>query len=391
MNHKIKKYLVFTFLFTSASYYTFAADFEFPENSWIYYSQDRSFNLSGLKLDISKMLRGGIAYGANGTTLLASGMRSIGSNNHVYNAPFCLYRRNTFSIKDDYQLWSDNIDDLKPADNIGEFEKSIRFLNIPLDIDGHASLASIEFKEGIATNIIFFDSLKDQDINYSKRYNEELIKAIMKFTSNNSASLLSHRVMHALYQGGEKSNGCGYYALFTAMLIKHNSDLINEPNLPLYGEDNDHLIRASVALVSFMHGDIWKSKNCQFDHTKAKTKVHHMLEIPESAIAESIWPRWYQIIGNENNMELWIKSNDLTRAKWSELIRLSSLYQAALKLPPCGYKTRFSIGNTIMDLASVIIKQEIVAKFSSQRLHSWCDWLKQQNYQYNPRIFTKTN
>lgn len=389
MNNKIKKHLVITFLFTIASYYTFAADFEFPENSWIYYSDDRSFNVSGLKLDISKMLRGGIAYGANGTTLLASGMRSIGSNNHVYNTPFCVYRRNTFFIKGDYQLWNDNIDDLKPVANIGKFEKSIRFLNIPLDIDGHDSLASIEFKEGIATNIIFFDSLKNEDINYRDRYNEELIKAIMKFTSNDSASLLPHRVVHALYQGREKSNGCGYYALFTAMLVKQNYDLINEHSLPIYNEENDHMIRASIALVSFMHGDIWKSKNYKFDDTKAKTKVHHMLEISEFTIAESIWPQWYQIIGNENDMELWIKYNDLTRAKWSELIRLSSFYKAALELPPCCYKTRLSIGAMIMDSASLMIGKEIVAKFSSERLISWCNWLKQQDYQYDPTIFTK--
>jgi hypothetical protein len=380
------KYLYIICFTSIASYCSIAADFEFPQKSQIYYSEDRRFDASGLKLDISKMLRGGIGYGANATLLLASGMRAIGSNQQVHNAPFCIHRRNSFDFKDDYKLWSDAVNDLKPASNIAEFQRDIRLLNLPLDIDGHASLATIEFKEDFIEEIIFFDSMTNEDVYYDERYNEELVKAIMKFIPNNNTSSPSYRVVHALYQGGEGSNGCGYYTLFTAMLLKQNPDLITHHPYLLYDVNHDHLIRASVALISFMHEDIWKSKSYRFDDTKAKTKVHNMLEISELDIAKTIWPRWYKIIGNENDMELWIKYNDLTRIKWSELIASSIWYQAALELPACYYKTRTEISNMVMDLALVIVGQEILAKFSLKHLNSWRKWLDKQGYEYAPKF-----
>lgn len=382
-----KKYLmIFIFILNT---YGVAADFTFPENSWIYFSQDRSLDVSGLALDLRHILIGGLGYGADASLLLAQGMKAVGSTGDIYNAPFCVYRRK-LSTNDGYILLNDRVDRAEEVANIGGFNRTITTINLPLDIDGHASLASIKLENSIVIAIMFYDSLAHDGETYknfyAERYEENLIRALMKFVANDEAPVPPHSVVHALYQGSDESNGCGYYTIFTAMLLKRNPELHLEENKPLYGKEHDHLIRASVALVSFMNDDISQSKSLVFDERIQKTKIHHKLQAPDATIAEKILPRWYKIFGNETNADLWVKYNDSIRMKWSNLLAASILYQEALKLPPDCYKIRAAISTMIMDLATIIIGKEIFAKFSRERLESFRDWLDEQGYAYDPKL-----
>lgn len=377
-------------IFASYPIYTMHLDtgeFVFPAQSVLSYSDDRSIDVSGLSLDISNMLKGGIGYGANATILLARGMEAIGSNDRVTNAPYCLHRRLSNELSAPYKLYDINSN---LVDSISIDVSKTDALNIALDIDGHASLASLRFHNGQIEKILFYDSLAPAIINYEARYNEQLLETLLNCVNLNHylISEIPMTVIHALDQGDKHSHGCGYYSLFTAMLLKNGPDWIQDQykSSYLYDQTKDHYIRASLAVITFMHEGIWRKLSLKYDELGIRNCVFHLLQMAEYELAKKLEPFWRPLNGHESNMELWVKYNDAMQESLMKLGENSEEYQAILASPSQNYEQRLSAGEDIRQQASKAVWFLFANRLSQERLSQFLLWASEQGYRFVHRV-----
>lgn len=136
--------------------------------------------------------------------------------------------------------------------------KGFKYFNIPINLNGHASLTTIYFQNETAY-IRFYDSLSDRDISYTERYNQELIQLIKSFIPSSIEIKHPHEVLHLLHQGGKDSSGCGYYTLHTALLLKERIEIRNlssYTDAPLMDQSYDEVIRADLVVRSLLNRDL---------------------------------------------------------------------------------------------------------------------------------------
>ena len=234
--------------------------FQFPEKSTIMLSTKKIVDISNIDLDLSGIFRGGIGSGASASKLLTRTMKTIGHGEYVYNLPFCI--EGFLSLPKEFcelKVFSTE-NKAVPASTIRDFikeliEKGFTTVNIIINLDQHTSLVSIVILNNTAT-LRFYDSLSPEIISYDERYNEELIDFIKSLLPS-SISLTNDKadVLHLLDQGGKNSTGCGYYALYTAMLLKDNESIRTTASFcekPLLDETDDKKIRADLIVRTLL-------------------------------------------------------------------------------------------------------------------------------------------
>lgn len=235
--------------------------FRFPENSILTLNTGKTVDISGIEIDLSLIFIGGIGYGSGASKLSAQAMAAIGHGEGVYNLPYCLEG----IIHHDFieiQMISAK-DQVIPASNIREIihealEKGFTHINLPIDLNGHASLASIVLSNEGSATLRFYDSLSPSIMSYRERYHDN--KELIEFISTLLPSTVCFErenisVLHLLDQGGEESAGCGYYALYTALLLKDHADLRNLTSFndsPLLDETHDKKIRAELVVRTLL-------------------------------------------------------------------------------------------------------------------------------------------
>lgn len=257
--------------------------YTFPENS-IFNNQ----NVSGLTIDSREMFRGGIGYGANASKLLAHGMESMGSGESSFSLPYSLEAHDSnygFGIDQlKYQLINSK-DQVIPIETVQGFiqEKvleGVKCFSLPLDFNGHASLAHVVFnEEGNSAKLYYFDSLSEYEGNqYQKRYNSitEAIKSI--FTQE----IDGYEVHHILDQGDVTSSGCGYYTLKTASLLKEKPvrELLQEyesKGAYLYTKEDDVRIRCECAVQAVLYRRPDAAELSKFQFTQEFKTVFHRI------------------------------------------------------------------------------------------------------------------
>ena len=165
---------------------------------------------------------------------MSHGMETIGNNARVYNLPFCIEGLNYKGLNYKHVVYeivsSENL--LAPEERIKNIIKQgIREgytdINVAKDYSGHASLAHMSIdKRNNKFNLMFFDSYFWSDEQIKTRYDDikQIIEKILPIPMKN------YRVYHLLHQGGIRSKGCGYYTVYTALLLKNKTaeKLINQ-------------------------------------------------------------------------------------------------------------------------------------------------------------------
>ncbi|MBA2369634.1 MAG: hypothetical protein H0V82_11505 [Candidatus Protochlamydia sp.] len=226
--------------------------FCFPNNYFITLNNQACVDLSNIKIDLSNIFIGGIGYGSSSTKLMSRAMRDIGSEGVVFNLPYCIegcIEENFYSMRI-FNTLDQEITTTFTANNIEKVvKKGFTHINIPLCYNGHASLVTIALEQKKAA-LRFYDSLSPEDLSYDKRYNDKVINFIKSFLPD-SIYLAEEKpiILHLLHQGDKMSAGCGYYALFTALLLKDCHQLRNLKSFsayPLCRESDDEIIRADL-------------------------------------------------------------------------------------------------------------------------------------------------
>lgn len=247
---------------------------------------DTNYDVSNIEVDLSQILRGGIGRGASSPQLLANGMRMIGHVNGIFNLPYCIEKRNsTFAIMTHGNQYC-GIDEVKNALN------SIDHFHVPLDIDGHASLASVVIKEGKA-KIQFFDSLSWQEMDYSARYSEDLIRFIHSLLPVGVQVLDRCEVVHFSDQGGPETTGCGYYALYTALLLTERKDLKEFADHSILVPADDAKIRAELAVRTLLWYGVEKAEK-EIDRLRYFGDMPHVFHKLEASALDKLIQSIYQ-------------------------------------------------------------------------------------------------
>ncbi len=228
--------------------------YHFPESSFIALNSQKIVDVSHVKINLSGIFIGGIGYGGGASKLLARTMQVIGNEECVYSAPFCIEGYcEKFGVVSTEDI---DMSDEEVQTSIGDAIKAgYTLINIPLNIDAHASLLSIAVTNGTAV-LRFYDSLSPDIVSYDKRYNEALIDRLrIRLPPSLVLSPEKPEVLHLLSQGGADSSGCGYYALHTALLLKENEEFRNIRSFkeaPLLDERADKRIRADLVIRSLL-------------------------------------------------------------------------------------------------------------------------------------------
>lgn len=237
--------------------------FRFPQGYVITLSSGKSIDVSGVDVCLSGIFKGGIGYGASAAKLMAQTMKEIGGRGGVYNLPLSI--QGALDVPEEYcKLAMISVQNLEvPESKVRELiadaiEKGASHINIPIDLDGHASLVSLVISEDKAS-LRFYDSLSSKIMPYEKRYSERLCAYIGSLVPN-SIHLIAEKpqVLHLLDQGNEVSTGCGYYTLYTALLLKEEETIRNRSSFegePLLSEADDKKIRADLIVRTLLeHG-----------------------------------------------------------------------------------------------------------------------------------------
>lgn len=235
--------------------------FCFPENSILTLNTGKTIDISGIEIDLSKIFIGGIGYGSGASKLSAQAMGAIGHGEGVYNLPYCIEGviRNDFIEVNTISAQ----DRVIPASSIREIirealEKGFTHINLPMGLNEHASLASLVISNEGSATLRFYDSLSPSIMPYRERYHDN--KALIEFISTLLPDTVCFErenisVFHLLDQGGEESAGCGYYALYTALLLKDHADLRNLTSFndaPMFDETHDKKIRAELVIRTLL-------------------------------------------------------------------------------------------------------------------------------------------
>ncbi len=237
--------------------------FQFPEGSTITtYSPGQTINLSGISVDLHH-INGGIGYGGSASKLMADAMDALGHGETVYNLPFCIegliipfeYTGIKMISSEDLEVKDSTVKDI--------IEETIRdgftHINIPIKLNGHASLATLIISDKSAS-LRFYDSMSPDKISYDKRYGTILIEFISSHLPEFIKLNESHEVLHILDQGGAESAGCGYYTVYTALLLKDDAYMRNLDSKSfngclLFDQSFDNRIRAELVVRTMLaHG-----------------------------------------------------------------------------------------------------------------------------------------
>lgn len=235
--------------------------FRFPESSIFTLNTGKTVDVSGIEINLSRIFLGGIGYGGGTSKVIAQAMQAIGHGENVCNLPYIIEG----VIYNDYnkiQMISPENEVVSTSDVMEIIQdvaaRGFTHINMPIDLNGHASLVSILFSQKGTATLRFYDSLSPSIMSYNKRYhnNRELIEFVAKLLPHN-VCLESEKVevLHLLDQGGEESSGCAYYSLYTALLLKDNADLRNLTSFndsPLFNESHDKKIRAELVIRTLL-------------------------------------------------------------------------------------------------------------------------------------------
>lgn len=228
-------------------------NFSFPEGSTIVLKSGKSVDVSGIRFHLANIFEGGIGYGGGGGKLLARTMDAIGHNGTVYNLPVCIENIDGFEVISTLALAIPLVQVKEIIDKA--LTTGYTCLNIVLNIDNHTSLASVSINKETAI-ITFYDSLSSDHILYASRYNDKLHSFIQSLLPNKTYS--PSTVVHILDQGGRRSCGCGYYALYTALLLTKDESMqlfTFDRNIILFNEKDDIMIRADLVVRTLLtHG-----------------------------------------------------------------------------------------------------------------------------------------
>ena len=257
--------------------------YSFPGNTVIS-NQD----ISGLTIDACEMFRGGIGWGANASKLLAHGMESIGNSESSFSLPYSLEAHDSsygFGVDQLKYQFINSKDQKVPNDKAKEFiqekiSEGVRCFSLPLDFNGHASLAHVVVSEdGNSAKLYYFDSLSQyEEKQYQQRY-DSITTAIKSVFVQ---SIEGYEVHHILDQGGPNSSGCGYYTLKTASLLKEKpvTQLIDEHSLKgayLYTNEDDVRIRCECAIQAVLYRRPNSTELEKFQYTQEFKTVFHRL------------------------------------------------------------------------------------------------------------------
>jgi hypothetical protein len=125
-----------------------------------------------------------------------------------------------------------------------------------MTLDGHASLATFVIS-GNTVSLRFYDSLSPDIISYDERYrNNKKLLDFLKSMVLEPLQLAQElpEVLHLLDQGDEDSWGCGYYTLYTAMLLRDKEHIrqLTSPVDPVFNKTHDKKIRAELAIITLL-------------------------------------------------------------------------------------------------------------------------------------------
>jgi len=234
--------------------------FRFPKDTILTLEKGNTVDISGIGIDLSRIFRGGIGYGGGSAKLMARAMRTIGHGNGVYNLSSTIegtiredFKKITMISTEDKVISASHVRDVISK----AVEEGFTHINLPIDLNGHASLVTVVISSDGAT-LRFYDSLSPSIMSYSERYHEnttliEFIKTLLPTTLNLKKE--EAEIFHLLDQGGKESAGCGYYTLYTALLLKDNDDLKNLTsfnNSPLLDQTHDKSIRAELVIRTLL-------------------------------------------------------------------------------------------------------------------------------------------
>ena len=244
---------------------------------------DINYDLSGIQVDLSEIRKGGIGRGASAPQLLANGMRMLGHGNGVYNLPFCVEKRHysSFAIMTHENNYCEIVE---VRDSIAEALKNhFSFINLPLDVNQHATLASIVVKEGNA-RIQIYDSVSFQN---TTEYYVKLIEFIQTLLPENMQLDGNHEVVHLLDQGGEDSSGCGYYTIYTAGLLVEREDLRQFSGQPILSSSDDGKIRAELAVRTLLWYGLEKAEK-ELDRLRYFGETRHVFHKLDASALEKL-------------------------------------------------------------------------------------------------------
>lgn len=233
--------------------------FRFPEQTVLTLNNGKTVDVSNIEINLPQIFCGGIGYGGVASKLMTRAMQAIGHGNGVYNLPNSIEGA-IYSDYNQIQMISTE-NKVIPTSPVTEviskaIEEGFTHINLPLDLNGHASLVTFVISsEGVSLR--FYDSLSPNIMSYSKRYYENTV--LIEFLESFLPETLCLKkgeieVLHLLDQGGEASSGCGYYTLYTALLLKDNPDFKNyssNDSLQL-DETHDNRIRAELVVRTLL-------------------------------------------------------------------------------------------------------------------------------------------
>ncbi|MCE5315886.1 MAG: hypothetical protein LLG04_00805 [Parachlamydia sp.] len=226
--------------------------YEFPSHYTITLANNQTVDLSGVKVPLSNIFRGGINWGGGSCKMMAQAMQAFGNPPRVFNLPLCICAalNPNFSIIELYST-EETVEPLKNVRNLlsDKIQEGVTHFYIPVDMNNHASLVAL-IVSGNTAAFRFYDSYKHQNLD-SRYFNNTIFLDFLKSLVPSSLTIDERWVvLHPLDQGGENSHGCGYYTVYTALLLTQSEELRNRPTFdaPLYDETHDLRIRAELVV-----------------------------------------------------------------------------------------------------------------------------------------------
>lgn len=253
------------------------SNYRFPENFSLKVNE-QVYDLSNIEIDLSEIQKGGIGRCCIASQVMANGMHAIGHGNGVYNLPFCIEKKYDggfiFISPENKICKNEDIKNIIESAIVNGFS----YINIALDIDGHASLVSLKLNEQEAI-LKFYDSLSPKEFEYADRYTNELISSVQSLLPKAVQLKPGHETLHLLYQGGVQSTGCGYYTIYTAALLKDGEDLkkLTVDSPPIFTPADDPKIRAELALRTLLSYGIENAKK-EINQLRTFGKIEHVFQ-----------------------------------------------------------------------------------------------------------------
>lgn len=239
--------------------------YTFENGTVVEYGDGKSLDISGISVNLTSemMCIGGIGCMASAAQLMARGMQALGNKNSVYSLPFSVDSLEKKRFR--------SIDAISTEDRVAEIstvrneiklaiDQGFTRFNIPITHNSHASLASFIIKNGSEAELFFYDSLRDDLIDYKERYSDNLCKYVKSLLPESVKTPKSHQVLHLLDQGNEDSTGCGYYTVYTGLLLRDSKDFRND----VFGEkiwfdaSHDARIRSLLAVITMLEYGVEK-------------------------------------------------------------------------------------------------------------------------------------